>query len=54
MRGAGNVRYVDINSVEKPGQILGRSIFSSNGTVLLAEDVQLTVYMINTLQTRRA
>lgn len=43
------MRYVDVNSVE-PGQVLGRSIFSSNGTVLLAEDVQLTVYMINTLK----
>lgn len=44
-----NMRYVDVNMVE-PGQILGRSIFSSNGTVLLAENVQLTVYMINTLK----
>jgi HD-GYP domain-containing protein (c-di-GMP phosphodiesterase class II) len=43
------VRYIDVNSVE-PGQILGRSIFSSNGTVLLAENVQLTVYMISTLK----
>ena len=43
------MRYVDINTVE-PGQILGRSIFSSNGTVLLAENVQLTVYMISTLK----
>ena len=43
------MRYVDINSIE-PGQILGRSIFSSNGTVLLAENVELTVYMINTLR----
>lgn len=43
------MRYIDIDSVE-PGQILGRSIFSSNGSVLLAEDVQLTVYMINTLK----
>ena len=43
------MRYIDVNSVE-PGQILGRSIFSSNGTVLLAENVQLTVYMISTLK----
>jgi HD-GYP domain-containing protein (c-di-GMP phosphodiesterase class II) len=43
------VRYIDVNSVE-PGQILGRSIFSSNGTVLLTENVQLTVYMISTLK----
>jgi HD-GYP domain-containing protein (c-di-GMP phosphodiesterase class II) len=43
------MRYVHVNSVE-PGQILGQNIFSSNGTVLLAENVQLTVYMINTLK----
>lgn len=43
------MRYIDVNSVE-PGQILGRSIFSSNGTVLLTENVQLTVYMISTLK----
>jgi len=43
------MRYIDVHSVE-PGQILGKNIFSSNGTVLLAENVQLTVYMINTLK----
>lgn len=43
------MRYVDLDSVE-PGQILGKTIFSSNGNVLLSEGVQLTVYMINTLR----
>lgn len=43
------MRYVDIESVE-PGQILGKTIFAANGNVLLAEGVQLTVYMINTLR----
>lgn len=43
------MRYVAIDSVE-PGQYLGRTIFSNNGTVLLNEGVQLTVYMINTLR----
>jgi HD-GYP domain-containing protein (c-di-GMP phosphodiesterase class II) len=43
------MRYVHIDSVE-PGQYLGRTIFSSNGNVLLAEGVQLTVYMITTLK----
>ncbi|MFD0696854.1 HD-GYP domain-containing protein [Paenibacillus sp. GCM10027628] len=42
------MRYVHLDSVE-PGQYLGRTIFSSNGAVLLSEGVQLTVYMINTL-----
>lgn len=43
------MKFVDIESVE-PGQILGRTIFSSNGTVLLSTGVQLTVYMISTLK----
>jgi len=43
------VRYVPIDDLE-PGQFLGRTIFSSNGTVLLNEGVQLTVYMISTLK----
>lgn len=43
------MKFVDIESVE-PGQILGRTIFSSNGTVLLSAGVQLTVYMISTLK----
>jgi putative nucleotidyltransferase with HDIG domain len=43
------LRYVYIDSVEQ-GQYLGRTIFSANGAVMLAEGVQLTVYMINTLK----
>ncbi|TBL71171.1 HD-GYP domain-containing protein [Paenibacillus thalictri] len=43
------MRYTHIDSVE-PGQLLGRTIFSSNGAVLLSEGVQLTVYMINTMR----
>lgn len=43
------MRYVHIDGVE-PGQYLGRTIFSANGTVLLSEGVQLTVYMITTLK----
>ncbi|HZG55182.1 HD-GYP domain-containing protein [Paenibacillus sp.] len=42
------MRYVPIDALE-PGQYLGRTIFSSNGAVLLSEGVQLTVYMISTL-----
>ncbi|WP_127588711.1 HD-GYP domain-containing protein [Paenibacillus koleovorans] len=42
------MRHMSIEQVE-PGQILGKTIFSSNGTILLAAGVQLTVYMINTL-----
>lgn len=43
------MRYVSIETVE-PGDHLGRTIFSANGTVLLAENVQLTVFMITTLK----
>jgi len=43
------VRLVDIETVE-PGQVLGKTIFSANGTVLLSSGVQLTVYMISTLK----
>jgi HD-GYP domain len=43
------LRLVDIESVE-PGQVLGRTIFSANGTVLLTTGVQLTVFMISTLK----
>ena len=43
------MRYVAIDSVE-PGQFLGKTIFSGNGSVLLSENVQLTVYMINSLK----
>jgi HD-GYP domain-containing protein (c-di-GMP phosphodiesterase class II) len=47
--GCASVRYVSIDSLE-PGEYLGKTIFSSNGTVLLSEGVQLTVFMINTLR----
>lgn len=43
------MRNTNIEQVE-PGQILGKTIFSSNGTILLSAGVQLTVYMINTLK----
>lgn len=43
------MRYISMDAVE-PGQLLGRTIFSANGQVLLSENVQLTVYMINTLR----
>ncbi|MFC5530362.1 HD-GYP domain-containing protein [Cohnella yongneupensis] len=43
------MKFVDIETVEA-GQMLGRTIFSSNGTVLLSAGVQLTVYMISTLK----
>lgn len=43
------MKYVHIDSVE-PGQYLGRTIFSSNGAILLSDGVQLTVYMITTLR----
>lgn len=42
------MRYMNIDQVES-GQYLGKTIFASNGTILLSEGVQLTVYMINTL-----
>ncbi|MBO9608772.1 MAG: HD domain-containing protein [Paenibacillaceae bacterium] len=43
------MRYVSIETVE-PGQYLGKTIFASNGAILLSENVQLTVYMITTLR----
>jgi HD-GYP domain-containing protein (c-di-GMP phosphodiesterase class II) len=43
------MKFVDIENVE-PGQVLGRTIFSSNGTILLSSGVQLTVFMISTLK----
>ena len=43
------MKLVDLESVE-PGQNLGRTIFSANGTVLLSAGVQLTVFMISTLK----
>jgi HD-GYP domain-containing protein (c-di-GMP phosphodiesterase class II) len=42
------MKYVNVDSVE-PGQYLGRTIFASNGAILLSEGIQLTVFMINTL-----
>ncbi|NOV02848.1 HD-GYP domain-containing protein [Paenibacillus planticolens] len=42
------MKYVHLDSVES-GQYLGRTIFASNGSILLSEGVQLTVFMINTL-----
>ncbi|HEX7056632.1 MAG TPA: HD domain-containing phosphohydrolase [Bacilli bacterium] len=43
------MRFVSIEAVE-PGQRLGKSIFTGNGTTLLAENSQLTVPLINTLK----
>ncbi|MEB3102252.1 HD-GYP domain-containing protein [Ferviditalea candida] len=43
------MRFVHVDSVE-PGDRLGRTIYTGGGTVLLADNVQLTVYMINTLK----
>jgi HD-GYP domain-containing protein (c-di-GMP phosphodiesterase class II) len=43
------MKYVHIDNVE-PGQLLGKTIFSANGVVLLSQGVQLTVYMITTLR----
>ncbi|KRE92355.1 metal-dependent phosphohydrolase [Paenibacillus sp. Soil766] len=42
------MKYVHLDSVEA-GQYLGRTIYASNGAILLSENVQLTVFMINTL-----
>lgn len=42
------MRYVNIDKVET-GQYLGKAIYSGNGAILLSAGVQLTVYMINTL-----
>ena len=42
------MKYVHLDSVES-GQYLGRTIYASNGAILLSENVQLTVFMINTL-----
>ncbi|HEY0826805.1 MAG TPA: HD domain-containing phosphohydrolase [Bacilli bacterium] len=43
------MRYINLDAVE-PGQLLGKTIYSANGTVLLAAGVQLTVFMISTLR----
>ena len=42
------MKYVNIADVEA-GQFLGKSVYAGNGTVLLSAGVQLTVYMVNTL-----
>ncbi|CAM4391362.1 HD-GYP domain-containing protein [Paenibacillus tarimensis] len=42
------MRYISIERVE-PGHYLGKTIYSANGTVMLSAGVQLTVFMINTL-----
>ncbi|RAP74442.1 HD-GYP domain-containing protein [Paenibacillus montanisoli] len=43
------MKYVDMERVE-PGDILGKTIYAVNGTVLLSANVQLTVFMISTLK----
>lgn len=43
------MRYVSIDHIE-PGQLLGKTVYSANGSALLAAGIQLTVYMINTLK----
>jgi len=43
------MKLVDIDSVE-PGQLLGKTLYSENGTVLLSAGVQLTVFMISTFR----
>ncbi|WP_440116082.1 HD domain-containing phosphohydrolase [Paenibacillus sp. QZ-Y1] len=43
------MKYVNVESVEA-GELLGKTVYSSNGTVLLSAGVQLTVFMVNTLK----
>ncbi|MGO4532216.1 HD domain-containing phosphohydrolase [Paenibacillus sp. 2TAF8] len=43
------MKYVNVESVEA-GEILGKTVYSSNGTVLLSAGVELTVFMVNTLK----
>ncbi|MDU4695639.1 MAG: HD domain-containing protein [Paenibacillus sp.] len=43
------MRFISIEDIE-PGQHLGKTVYSANGTVLLSAGVQLTVFMINTLK----
>lgn len=43
------MKYVNVESVEA-GEVLGKTVYSSNGTVLLSAGVQLTVFMVNTLK----
>ncbi|WP_059049744.1 HD-GYP domain-containing protein [Paenibacillus senegalimassiliensis] len=41
--------YISIDDIE-PGQYLGKTVYSANGTALLSAGIQLTVFMINTLR----
>lgn len=43
------MRFISIEDIE-PGQYLGKTVYSANGTVLLSAGIQLTVFMINTLK----
>lgn len=43
------MRFLNVDDIE-PGQYLGKTVYSANGTVLLSAGIQLTVYMINTLK----
>ncbi|MBW7460743.1 HD domain-containing protein, partial [Paenibacillus sepulcri] len=43
------MRYIDMESVE-PGHLLGKTIYATNGTILLSAGVQITVFMISTLK----
>ncbi|MCM3175773.1 HD domain-containing phosphohydrolase [Paenibacillus sp. MER 99-2] len=43
------MKYVNVESVEA-GELLGKTVYSANGTVLLSAGVQLTVFMVNTLK----
>lgn len=43
------MRFISVEDIE-PGQLLGKTVYSANGTVLLSAGIQLTVYMINTLK----
>ncbi|WHX49858.1 HD domain-containing protein [Paenibacillus woosongensis] len=43
------MRFMSVEDIE-PGQYLGKTVYSSNGTVLLSAGIQLTVYMITTLK----
>ncbi|MGZ7443391.1 HD-GYP domain-containing protein [Paenibacillus sp. TH7-28] len=43
------MRFIGIEDIE-PGQYLGKTVYSANGTVLLSAGIQLTVFMISTLK----
>ncbi|CAH1222948.1 HD domain-containing phosphohydrolase [Paenibacillus sp. JJ-223] len=43
------MKYVNVESVEA-GEILGKTVYSGNGMVLLSAGVQLTVFMVSTLK----